>query len=86
MDTMPSATSKFPCNHCPADTAEPTRASLTNSWASSAARRSPRTSPVEARNSVATGCCATDSLRHGGVPVDVPDVAPDIAEFFVSTN
>ncbi len=45
----------------------------------------PRTSPVEARHSVAAGCCATDSLRHGGIPVDVPDVAPDIAEFFAPT-
>ncbi len=30
-------------------------------------------SPVAARNSVAAGFAATESLRNGGIPVDVPD-------------
>lgn len=32
------------------------------------------TSPVAARYSVAAGCAATHSLRHGGIPVPVPAV------------
>jgi predicted dehydrogenase len=32
----------------------------------------PTTSPVAARYSVAAGCAATHSLRHGGIPVVVP--------------
>jgi predicted dehydrogenase len=40
------------------------------------------TSPVAARNSVAAGCVATDSLRNGGVPVEVPPLDPDIVAYF----
>ena len=42
------------------------------------------TSPIAARNSVAAGCCAAQSLRNGGVPVDVPPVAPDVLAYFQS--
>jgi len=31
----------------------------------------PTTSPLEARNSVAAGCAATESIRNGGAPVEV---------------
>jgi len=41
-----------------------------------------KTSPVAARNSVAAGCQATESLRSGGVPLDVPPVDAEIAEYF----
>lgn len=34
----------------------------------------PSVTPLDARFSVAAGCCATDSLRCGGNPMDVPDV------------
>lgn len=40
------------------------------------------TSPIAARYSVAAGCAATESLRNGGVPVEVPPVAPELAAFF----
>jgi len=40
------------------------------------------TSPVAARYSVAAGYMATQSLRSGGQPMDVPPVAPDIAAYF----
>ncbi|MBA4386762.1 MAG: oxidoreductase [Verrucomicrobia bacterium] len=40
------------------------------------------TSPVAARYSVAAGCAATHSLRHGGIPVDVPRVPGDLAKYF----
>lgn len=40
------------------------------------------TSPLAARYSVAAGCAATESLRNGGVPVEVPDVDPDLASHF----
>ena len=43
---------------------------------------STQTSPLAARQSVAAGCAATYSLRHGGVPVDVEPVAPEIAAYF----
>lgn len=42
----------------------------------------PRTSPVAARNSVAAGCCATESLRHNGVPMDVPPVDAKVLAYF----
>lgn len=42
------------------------------------------TSPVAARYSVATGCQATESLRNGGVPLDVPTLDPEVAEYFDS--
>lgn len=40
------------------------------------------TSPVAARYSVATGCRATESLRNGGVPMDVPQLDPEVAAYF----
>ena len=40
------------------------------------------TSPVAARYSVATGCQATESLRNGGVPLDVPELDSGIAQYF----
>ena len=36
------------------------------------------TSPVAAREAVATGCAATESLRDGGRPVDVPPAVLDV--------
>ena len=41
-----------------------------------------RTSAVAARNSVAAGCAGAESLRQGGVPVDIPPVARDVATYF----
>jgi predicted dehydrogenase len=43
------------------------------------------TSPVAARYSVATGCRATDSLRSGGVPLEVPALDADVAAYFEAT-
>jgi len=40
------------------------------------------TSPIAARNSVAAGCAATESLRDGSKPVDVPCVEADLLEWF----
>jgi predicted dehydrogenase len=40
------------------------------------------TSPVAARASVAAGCLATHSLRHGGAPCDVPPLDPKVAAWF----
>jgi len=40
------------------------------------------TSPVAARYSVAVGCAATESLRNGGVPVDVPPLDSSLAQHF----
>ena len=40
------------------------------------------TSPIAARNSVAAGYCAAQSLRNGSVPVDVPPVDAKVAEYF----
>lgn len=40
------------------------------------------TSPLAARESVATGCRATESLRNGGVPLRVPCVAASLAKYF----
>jgi predicted dehydrogenase len=37
-----------------------------------------KTSAIAARNSVATACAATESLRNGGVPVNVPPVPKDL--------
>ncbi|MGF1634765.1 MAG: gfo/Idh/MocA family oxidoreductase, partial [Phycisphaerae bacterium] len=39
------------------------------------------TSPVGARYAVAAACCATESLRAGGRPVDVPAVDPELAAY-----
>ncbi len=41
-----------------------------------------KTSPLAARYSVAAGCSATESLRNGGVPIDVSRVDPSIAGYF----
>jgi len=40
------------------------------------------TSPIAARYSVAAGCSATASLRHGGVLVDVPRVSAEMTAYF----
>ncbi len=40
------------------------------------------TSPVAARFSVAAGCQATESLRHGGQPQDVPPLPADLRAHF----
>ncbi|MFT5368674.1 MAG: putative dehydrogenase [Candidatus Latescibacterota bacterium] len=42
------------------------------------------TSPVAARYSVATGCQATESLRNGGVPLDVPQLDPELEAYFAN--
>lgn len=42
------------------------------------------TSPVAARDAVAAGCAAAESLRSGGVPVEVPAVDPDLADWFAA--
>ena len=40
------------------------------------------TSPISARYAVAAGCAAAHSLRHGGIPMDVPEVAPEVLAYF----
>lgn len=40
------------------------------------------TSPVAAREAVATGCAATESLRSGGVPIDVPTLPADLVAYY----
>jgi predicted dehydrogenase len=40
------------------------------------------TSPIAARYAVAAGCMATESLRHGGVPMDVPRLPEEIVAHF----
>ena len=40
------------------------------------------TSPIAARYSVATGCQATESLRNGGVPLDVPQLDSELEAYF----
>jgi predicted dehydrogenase len=40
------------------------------------------TSPIAARESVATGCRATESLRAGGIPLRVPAVPARVAGYF----
>ena len=40
------------------------------------------TSPIAARNSVAAGCKAAESLRNGATPRDVPPVAQEDLEYF----
>ncbi|MSR65078.1 MAG: Gfo/Idh/MocA family oxidoreductase [Verrucomicrobiae bacterium] len=40
------------------------------------------TSAIAARDSVATGCQAAESLRSGGIPLDIPPVAPEIKAYF----
>jgi hypothetical protein len=40
------------------------------------------TSPVAARESVATGVTATESLRNGSIPLDVPTLDPALHDYF----
>ncbi|XVV07498.1 Gfo/Idh/MocA family protein [Actinosynnema sp. CA-248983] len=40
------------------------------------------TSPVAAREAVATGCAATESLRAGGVAVEVPALAEELVAYY----
>lgn len=40
------------------------------------------TSPIAARYSVAVGCMATESLRNGSVPKDIPELSNEIKEYF----
>ncbi|GAA3798710.1 Gfo/Idh/MocA family oxidoreductase [Sphaerisporangium flaviroseum] len=40
------------------------------------------TSPVAARDSVAAGLLATESLRNGSVPLDVPPLDPELVAYF----
>lgn len=42
------------------------------------------TSPVAARQAVAAACAATESLRSGGRPVDVPRLADELETYFGS--
>ncbi|KKL66311.1 hypothetical protein LCGC14_2146230, partial [marine sediment metagenome] len=42
------------------------------------------TSPVAARYAVATGVMATESLRNGSTPQDVPPLAAELAAHFES--
>jgi len=41
-----------------------------------------KTSAIAARNSVAAGCQAAASLRSGGVPKEIPAVAPELQAYF----
>jgi predicted dehydrogenase len=40
------------------------------------------TSPLAARESVATGCQATESMRRDGIPLRVPPPAPALQRYF----
>jgi predicted dehydrogenase len=40
------------------------------------------TSPIAARASVAAGCLATHSLRHGGIPCAIPPLDPKVIAYF----
>jgi predicted dehydrogenase len=42
------------------------------------------TSPVAARNAVAAGCAATESMRNGGVPVGITPVDSDLVAYFAN--
>ncbi len=42
----------------------------------------PSTSPLAARNAVAAGYAASQSLRNGGVPVDIPPVPKALVDYF----
>jgi hypothetical protein len=46
--------------------------------------KAPTTSPVGAREAVAAGVAATDSLRAGGQLVEVTPPAADLVEYFSS--
>lgn len=41
-----------------------------------------KTSPIAARNGVAAGCQAAESLRNGSVPKEIPPVPKEIIEYF----
>lgn len=41
-----------------------------------------KTSPLAARASVAAGCAATESLRNGGQPYQVPSLDPELQAYF----
>ena len=42
------------------------------------------TSPIAARYSVAAGCLAAHSMRHGGIPMDVPRLPDDLTAYFTA--
>ncbi len=42
----------------------------------------PNTSPVAARQAVAVGCMATESVRGGNVPQEIPPLPAGVAEYF----
>jgi predicted dehydrogenase len=44
------------------------------------------TSPLAARESIATGCCATESLRNDGVPMKVPPPSTALRRHFSQTS
>ncbi|MDQ8208323.1 Gfo/Idh/MocA family oxidoreductase [Coraliomargarita sp. SDUM461003] len=44
------------------------------------------TSPVSARYSVAAGCKATESLRNGSRPVEVPPLSQELADHFAASS
>lgn len=44
------------------------------------------TSAVAARYSVAAGCRATDSLREGGVPRDIPPLPEEVVRYFAALS
>ena len=44
------------------------------------------TSPIAARESVATGYLATQSIRGGSRPKNVPPVDPAVAEYYIESN
>ena len=41
-----------------------------------------KTSPIAARYSVAAGCVATESLRNGSTPMNVPRLDDELAAYF----
>jgi predicted dehydrogenase len=41
-----------------------------------------QTSPVAAREAVAAACAATQSLRTGGIPVDIPPLSEELRDYF----
>jgi len=41
------------------------------------------TSPLAARNSVATGCKATESLRAGGTLQEIPPLPHEVVDYFM---
>ena len=55
-----------------AGTAAPTRSSAGTSWTWCLDGKEPLAPPLAGRMSVAAGVCAANSLRNGGMPVDVP--------------